>query len=193
MVLIVLVVLSVRTFVRSFAYRDEPTLVSKDIQVSQEDYNLENGMSVLLLNRGKFNEAEFYAKESIQHNPGWNNYNTLGTVYLKLKEYDKAKQAYNKALTFSQNYKTYQNLASITLLTGKSEENIASVKSSIQKFPFDSTLWLYLAILEYKAKNISDAKNAATKAVTYNATQDLQIMTIASTILNQKPLNISYK
>jgi hypothetical protein len=192
-IIITFVVLSVRTFVRSFDYRDESTLVSKDIQVSRDDYNLENGMSVLRLNQGKFSEAAFYVKESIQHNPGWNNYNTLGTIYLKQGQYLKAKEAYEKALTYSDNYKTYQNIASLTLVSGKSEENIATVKAILRKFPFDSTLWLYLAILEYKAKNISDAKSAATKAEMYNYTQDAQISTISSIILNEQPLNIQYK
>jgi tetratricopeptide (TPR) repeat protein len=91
--IIIISLLCMRTFVRTFDYRDEFTLVRHDIKISQENYNLENGLAGELIKLGEYKEAEIHALASIKQNPAWNNYSNLGVIYLKLKEYEKAKTA----------------------------------------------------------------------------------------------------
>jgi len=188
-----LIPFSVRTFLRSFDYRNSLTLISKDIQVSKNDYNLHNGMGDELIKTGNLSEAKEHAEISIKLNPGWNNYNLLGTVYLKLGDYENAKQMYLKALTYSDNYMTYQNLGSLTLLGGNKEDNLAFLKQTLEKFPLDSKLWLYMAIIEYQDGNVVIAKNAVANSVRYNFAKDPEVVSIYRIITNEQPLNIIFK
>lgn len=167
---VIVVVLAMRTFIRSFDWRDEFTLVSHDITVSQNDYSLENGLANELMKQNKYAEAKKHALRSIQLYPNWNNYNNLGVAYIHLGEYSLAQKTFLKALTYGDYYVIYENLADLTLVSGNPKENINFVKSLIKKFPQDAKLWLYLAVLDYKQGNVNSAKIEIEQAYKYSQT-----------------------
>jgi protein O-mannosyl-transferase len=188
LIVVILLLLSARTIVRSFDYKDEFTLDDHDVRVSTDDYNLENGMASDLLKRGQIQEARVHSEKSIKLNPYWSNYNTLGSIYLSQGEYERARQAYMTALSYLDYYQIYENIAGLTLATGKYEDNIYLVKSYINKFPQSGKLWLYLAILQYNNKAVNDAKISITAAQKFNYFDNPEIAAVYNIIMNDKPL-----
>lgn len=166
--MIIILLLSARTFTRSFDWRDNSTLAIHDIKVSQDSYALENLLAQTLIVKGQFEEAEIHAEKSIQLYPFSTNYINLGYTYFSMGEYLKAKEAYLQALKFGDYYLTYEGLAAVSLVYGNPKENIEFVKSALEKFPQSARLWLDLAILNYKVGNIAQAKTLTMKAYSYS-------------------------
>lgn len=187
---ILLLLLSARTIVRSFDWRNDFTLASRDIKVSPDAYDLEAIISNELIKQGKFKEAKIHAEQSVRLYPYLTTYNILGLVYLGLGDYKKAKEAYLNALKFGDYYITYENLAGLTLITGDPNKNIHFIKSSLKKFPQDAKLWLFLAILEYKNNDIENAKAAITQAYSYD--QNPQVTYVYNTLMNNRPLELNF-
>lgn len=192
LVIIILIIslLSIRTFIRSFDWRDQLTLASHDIVISKEAYGLENVIALELLKRGKTEEAKIHAQKSAEIYPYHTNYNTLGLVYIDLGEYQKSKEAYFKALDYGDSYLVYENLGGLAMVYGDADENIKFIQEALKKFPQNSRLWLYLAILQYQRGNKEDAKTAIALANHYNDTKETQY--IYSLIMNDKPLDLKF-
>jgi tetratricopeptide (TPR) repeat protein len=188
--IVIIFLFSIRTIIRSFDWRNEYILVTHDIQVSKNDYSLENGLAGELITRNEFKEAKIHAERSIALFPNWNNYNNLGVIDMNLGEYKEAQDAFRKGLGISGYYLLYENLAALTLVTGNSKENIGYVESFIKQYPQDAKLWLYLAILEYKSGNKSNAKIAISNA--YSLDQSSEIFTNYYLIMNNKPLDFTF-
>jgi tetratricopeptide (TPR) repeat protein len=191
--LVVLMMMGTRTVVRSFDFRNEFTLNSHDVKVSRDDYNLEGGLASNLLNLGRTREALMHAENSIRLNPFWSNYNTLGSIYLSLGEFSKARNAYDKALSFTDYYQVYENIAGMTLLTGEYEENVNLIKSYIERFPQHDKLWLYIAILQYTHGDTIEGKAAIMKAQEFNYSGNPEIKAIYYAIMNNLPLKLNLK
>jgi len=156
--------LSIRTFLRSFDWRSEYNLTSHDSNVSSNNYYLENIISIELAKQGKFKEAKIYAEKSISHFPFYTNINTLGAIYSNLGDYQTSKELYFQALKYGDFYLTYENLGGLALVIGNPDENIMLLKNILRKYPNDDKLWLYLAIVDYKQKNVEEAKTAINNA-----------------------------
>lgn len=188
---LIISILALRTFYRSFDWRDEKSLTFHDITVSKDDYNLESSLSRIYLLEGKYNEAKIHAERSIKLYPFFGNYNNLGVAYLAQKDYQKAKESYLQALKYGDYYLTYSNLAGLALVSGNPDENIQFLKSAIKIFPRSSQLWFTLAILEYNQKNIEDAKVAIKQAYTYDPNP--QTNYLLTKIMNNQPLDLIYQ
>ncbi|HSW89087.1 MAG TPA: glycosyltransferase family 39 protein [Candidatus Saccharimonadales bacterium] len=187
---LVVILLSIRTIIRSSDWRDEYTLVSHDIQVSKNDYSLENGLAGELIARGQFKEAKIHAKRSVDLFPTWSNYNNLGVIDMNLGEYKEAQGAFSNGLKISEYYLLYENLAALSLITGDPKKNIPFVEAIIKKYPYDGKLWLYLALLEYNSDNKKAAQIAINKAYFYDHSTEVQ--TNYYLIMNNQPLNFTF-
>jgi tetratricopeptide (TPR) repeat protein len=189
--ILILVLLSVRTFIRSFDWRDEFKLDTHDVKVSKDSYALENGITVELTRRGQFEEAKQHAERSIQIFPHSFNYTNLGNVYFALGDYKKAREAYLKAIEFGDNYYgAYENLALLGLVSGDFHENIDFIEQAIKKFPQDAKLWLSLAILKYNNKDIDGAKTAIANAYTYD--KNSETVYFYNQIMSDQPLDLHF-
>ncbi len=186
----VILMLSIRTIVRSFDWRNQLTLASHDISVSSDSYDLENSLSYALLQQGRLDEAKIHAERSIKMYPYFTNYNNLGLIYLSLGDYPKAKEAYLNALQFGDYYLIYENLGGLTLVTGDPNENIDFLTRTLKKFPQDPKIWLYLAIVEYRQQNVEEARVAIANAFYYDP--NVASGTVYNDIMNGKPLNIIF-
>ncbi len=184
-------VLSVTTFIRSFDWRNGFSLYSHDLTVSKNDYALENGMGFVLIKQGKFSEAKLYTEKSIADFPYITNYNNLGTIYVNLGDYNKAKEAYLNAIKIGDYYLSYEALAGLTLTSEANKENLNFLKTALSKFPNSANLWLYLAIYDYKSGNKDDAKMAITKA--YYLDTNPNITFFYQKIINNQPFELNFK
>jgi protein O-mannosyl-transferase len=190
-VFIILLLLSVRTFVRTYNWRNMYSLTGHDIQISKDDYNLENERGAELLKLGRYEESKSYLTASIKHFPYMTNYFNLGNLYVNLKDYNNAKNAYQHALQFGDYYITYESLGSLTLVSGDTKENVQFLESSLNKYPQSGKLWLYLAIIEYKSGNGDQAREAVKNA--YRLNPDNQTRFVYEKIINNQPLILNLK
>ncbi|MCL5435139.1 MAG: tetratricopeptide repeat protein [Patescibacteria group bacterium] len=167
-IITILVLLSTRTFVRSFDWRNQLILATHDIKLSPNDYNLEAIMSTELINQKRYKEALVYAERSVKLYPYLGGYNNLGVIYLHLGKYQKSKEAFLQALKYGDYIYIYDNIANLSLIYGNYNENKEFVKKALNKFPQDYRLWTDLALLEYEANNFNSAKEAINQAYHYD-------------------------
>lgn len=181
--------LAVRTFVRSFDWRDDFTLASHDIQISKDAYPLEHELSHEYNDRGEYQLAKLHAERSIQLFPYVFNYTDLGNADFSLGQYAQAKKAYLQALHYGDNYTTYDNLAALYIDSGDPKEGVTFIQKLLKtKYPTDARLWLYLAVLEYRLGNKVEAKTAIQYAYQFN-TGISEIVPIYTIIMNNQHLN----
>jgi tetratricopeptide (TPR) repeat protein len=186
---ILIIVLSIRTFIRSFDWRDDFTLASHDVTVSKEAYSLEHELSRIYIDRGEYQLAKVHAERSIQIFPYVFNYTDLGNAYFSLGNYPEAKKAYQQALKYGDNYTTYENLSALYINYGDPKEGVHFIKNLLErKYPSDARLWLYLGVLEYRLGNKDDAKTAIQHAYQFDPGIP-GIKLIYTTISNNQPLH----
>ncbi len=189
MTIIILIILATRTFIRSFDWKDNFTLASHDIKVSREAYALEHELSNNYFAQGRYEDARLHAERSIKLFPYVFNYTDLGNADLYLGDYKGAKSAYLKAIRYGDNLATYDNLSALGTDYGNPKENIEFIKNTaLKKYPLDERLWLYLAVLDYRIGNTSNAKDEISKAYTYNIDGVQEITNIYPVIMNNQPL-----
>lgn len=188
---IILILLSIRTFIRSFDWRNDFILVTHDITISKDDFVLENILASELIKRGQWEEAKIHAEKSIKIYPSILNYNNLGIIYLSTGDYKKAEESYLKGLEYGGFYLAYENLASLYMIYGNQEDNITFLKSAIRKYPQNARLLTPLAVLEYNNNHIEEAKKTVTEA--YGYSRDPQVINIYNKIMNDLPININFR
>lgn len=172
---LILILLSARTFVRSFDWNDDLTLALHDIKVAPDSYILEDMIRDQLLKQGKLEEAKIHALKSIELFPFATNNLVLGTIYFGLNDFGNAKQSYLNALNYVENYQdAYEGLARIALVSGDPQENIDFIKNkALIKYPKDGQLWLSLAIIEYKSGRVDEAKKDISQAKEFLPSPDV--------------------
>lgn len=185
-IIILVSLLSLRTYVRSFNWSDDFTLALQDIKVSTDAYDLENKIATGYLIKGNLKEAKLHAERSISLYPLFSNYNNLGTVYLAMNDYSKARKSFLTALSYGDYFQIYGNFCFLALKDGAKSEDMKYVDIALKKFPFNSKLLNCYAIIEYKRGNIKIAREAITKAYAYN--KNHETMKYYDIIMNKKPL-----
>jgi protein O-mannosyl-transferase len=186
---IVIFLLSARTIVRSFNWRDDLSLANHDLKFSKEAWGIESTLSFYYLEKGQYENAKLHAQRSVKLFPFLINYTNLGTAELNLGNYKEAKYAYLRALTYGDIYATYENLAVLATFYGDPEENMVYIENVLlKKYPQNPKLWLCLAILNYRKGNKSEAKAEIEKAYFYN--QGAEVTSLYKTIMNDQPLRL---
>lgn len=188
-VIFIIVLLSVRTFIRGFDWKDDFTLATHDLTVSKEAFSLEHELSRIYLDRGQYQEAKNHALRSISIFPDVFNYTDLANDDFYLGDYAGAKLAYHQALRYGDNFTTYENLSALYINHDNPIEGISFIKNTaLKKYPYDAKLWLYLAVLEYNYGNKEDAKAAIQKAYLLNqGIPEVPIAYVA--MMNDKPVH----
>lgn len=163
--LVIVTTLFSRTFMRTFDWRNGLTLFSHDINISKNAFDLENNLGVELYRVGKFDEAKTHFKKSTELAPyWWTNWNNLGVIYEKEGDRNTARNYYQKAITHGDYYLAYENLAKILFFDDNPQNAEQFIRQSLKKLPNNSSLWLTLALTEYKLGNLQealvDAKNS---------------------------------
>ncbi len=186
--IVIIILLSTRSFIRTFDFRDNLILASHDVKVSPEAHDLENVLSATYFSMGDYEKAIHHAKRSIEIYPTVTNYTNLGAAYIKIKEFKKGKEAIYKGLTYRDYYAAYENLAALSLVYGNPKENIAFINEAVKKYPNSYQLWLYLAGLEYNYGNKVNAKEAIQEAYRLQPTKSIH--QLYQTIMKDKELKL---
>jgi protein O-mannosyl-transferase len=156
--IILLLVLSIKTFTRTFDWKDNITLATKDIKVSEDAYDLQMRIGHYYLEKGDLGNAKKYMDKSVELYPYITNLNNKGVIELRLGELEKAEKSFLQALGIADYYITYENLGSLYVVYGDSGKNIEFLKNALSKYPNSHKLWIQLAIIEYKYGLKDEAK-----------------------------------
>jgi protein O-mannosyl-transferase len=191
-IVVIISLLSAITIVRGFDFKDSITLYKHDASVAKDSFSLENVLGLELMKQGKLEEARIHMEKSVALFPYFSNYDNLGELYVVFGDYKKAKQAYLNALKYGDYYMVYEDLGGLTLITGDVKENMQFLASALRKFPKDSKLWIYLAVVSYKNGDSTIAKYAINQAYTLDKINP-EIPNIYYSIMNDKPLNLTIK
>ncbi len=159
--LAILSILLVRTNERTRDWKNELTLVFHDIKDNPDDYYLENKFGVLLGQSGRLTEAEEHTRHSIELYPNATNWHTLGFIYLKKQEVDRAIEAFTTSTKYGTVFSTYFDLPATLLLYKDPHTAENFIQKSLQIFPQNSQLWLLNAIAQDKLGNHDEAIRSA--------------------------------
>lgn len=188
LLIIIISLLSFRTFVRSFDWRSDYTLTHHDIHVSKNSFALEYALSTLYLDEGNLPLAKKHGERSVELFPFITNYTNLGVIYLREGDYKKAKESYMNGLRYGDDQVPYDNLAQLALIYGDQKGNITFLRTAAKKYPHSATIWLSLAILEYVNGDKINAQSSIDQAK--NFSNSPQILFLNEVISNDKPLDL---
>jgi len=151
--IIIIIILSWRTFIRTFDWRNGLTLYSHDIKISKDAFDLENNLGVELFRVGRFDEAKIHFENSTKLAPyWWTNWNNLGVIYERKGDFGKAATYYKKAIDNGNYYLAYENYSGVLIKQNKKNEAKEFLeKEALPKFPYNQKLrQLYLYLLQGK-------------------------------------------
>lgn len=149
--IIIIILFSIRSFIRTFDWRNGLSLFSKDIRFSKESFDINNNLGVELFRKGRIDKAKPYFEESVKLAPyWWVNWNNLGAYYQNKKNYKKAEVYYKKSINNGDYELAYENYVSVLILQKKYNEAYRFIEeTALKKFPFNQRIVLY-------KKNIED-------------------------------------
>lgn len=137
----VLLILSLRTFARTFDWRDGYTLYSRDIKTSPDAFDLQNNYGVELFRQQEFEKAKIHFQKSVELAPHWwTNWNNLGAIAQREGNYDLAKEYYQKAINNGHYYLAYENMAKLLYFQFDKNEGKKFAQDSLRFFPYNQTL-----------------------------------------------------
>ncbi len=164
LIIIILIILSARTFVRTFDWKDDLTLTAHDVTVDTNSFVLENNLAFALIKKSDFNNAWPHLEKSIALYPSQGAFNNLAAVYSHQKDYQKAVELYHQSLTFGDFYMTYQNLIADLIRQKNYSEALSQTEIALKKYPNNPKLWLLLAVVYYDQDKSEEALQAANRA-----------------------------
>jgi tetratricopeptide (TPR) repeat protein len=147
---VLITLFSVRTFARTFDWRDSLSLYSHDINISKS-FDLVNNLGVILYRNGDIESARGYFEKSIQMSPAWwTNYNNLGAYWEAKGDLPKSEELYLTAIKNGNYYLAYENYAGILIKEGKLKEAKDFLENTALKyFPYNQKLrYFYQYLLQ---------------------------------------------
>lgn len=183
--IIILTLFSLRTFVRTFDWKDNLTLYGRDSKNSSENFRLMDQFAMALYLNGRIQDALGVETRSVSTFPTITNLQNLGILYLETKQYEKAISALTQAI---QAYKSLPNSVSLTSSGLRSKANVQLLNAylklsfayymanqsynaiklinddALNEFPSSPNLYLSLALAEISLNNHQEALKAITKA-----------------------------
>ncbi|HUD08422.1 MAG TPA: tetratricopeptide repeat protein [Candidatus Saccharimonadales bacterium] len=164
---ILIILFGLRAGLRGLDWRNEYALASTDLAASKEDYGAYEDLANYYLNNGDYAQAKTDALRSIAIFPTYTSYDNLGLTLTYQGNYPGAINAYEKAISYDNNYLIYNNIAQLTLLYGSYNSNRQTLRSLLEKLPDDPVIWMYKALLQDSNGDNADAKISITNAVKY--------------------------
>jgi len=162
---LLIIIFSLRTFIRTSDWRNGLTLFGRDIRNNPLAFDLQNNYGVELFRAGRIDEAKIHFERSIALAPRWwTAYNNLGAVYERGKDFPKAEEMYRKSIKNGDYYLAYENLGFLLLRTGDTKEAVSFLEKAILKFPQNAKLRVALSLAYYKEGNQKEAERVAKEA-----------------------------
>lgn len=171
--LALIILLSVRTFIRTLDWKDGLTLSLHDYQFNHDNYALENNLGYELIQAGRYDDALPHIQKSIELAP-WSgqNWDNLGIIYRHIgyvkqdPEYIKmAIDSFIKAANSDPSYIPAEDLAETLTNFRSPERAIKFLNSYSEVVPLSGPMWYWMAVAKYNSGDQSGALEAAKQAV----------------------------
>lgn len=171
--IIALCLLSLRSYVRTFDWKNNFTLYTRDIKGQEDNFFLISNLGEVYTKAGLQNEAIYYLNKSLEMSPKPGFLNNLGLIYQSRKEYKKSLSYFERAIKLSKTMKyedrkrlaLYINNAYTLLLDDRPAEAIIFIENEgLKNFPENVHLYTILAIAESKSDKQGKALETITKA-----------------------------
>lgn len=133
--IIILSGLSLRTFIRTFDWRDSLTLYMHDLKIQQDNFFLQNSIGAELIIAGKYEQAKPYVESSVKAFPYFGNVNNMAAIYLSEGNTEKTREYLQKALTLGDNYLVYQNYSNFLLNYDTPQNAKKFTEEALAKYP----------------------------------------------------------
>lgn len=162
--IVLLAALAVRTYLRTFDWRDDLTLFSRAVLNPEQNFFAEMGLGAALSSAGRPAEAQVHLERSIAMYPNTLNWHFACVNRARLGDVDGALQACQRALELGAMFRTYQVAGA--LLAGYRDPALARafIARGLERFPGNGRLWLFLAVAEYRLGRVEAAMEAARRA-----------------------------
>jgi len=149
--IIIILLFSIRSFIRTLDWRNGLALFGHDIKKTSS-FDLQNNLGTELFRVGRYDEAKKYFEISTKLAPHWwVNWNNLGAIYEWEKNYPKAIEYYQKSINNGQYYLAYENLAKILVFHGNDQKKTEEfLEKSLELFPKDENLQQIQAYYQQK-------------------------------------------
>lgn len=161
--IVIIGLLSIRSFVRVFDWKDTKTLAIHDLVIQKDNYRLLSALGGVYLDEKKYGDAEKVLKKSVDLYPHWgtSEYN-LGVAYHMNHKTNEAKKYYSEALKDAPAYILgYENMAILLYYNNEFDTAITFSKRALKKFPNSVKLWQVVGYSSQKLGHTQDATEAA--------------------------------
>ena len=184
----IIILLGIRMSLRGTDWSNPNTIAEKDVSTSNsDDYAAYDQLATVYFSEHEFSESVQSIKMSVAIFPNSQNYYILGYVLAYQGDYGSAYNAYIKGLTYQPYQPIYDQLAILSTHYGSPIQYEKLLQNRLLVTPSDYTLWFYLAVLQYRQIDISDAQNSITQALKY-APPNPTISAVYKSIMNETPL-----
>ncbi len=190
MTIIILILLSIRSYTRTLDWKDGLTLALHDTKTNTDSFVMENNLGFEYIEVGNYEEALPHIEKSTFLAPyWWLNWNNLGVIYRHFGDTQKAEQAFKKSAENTNNfYLPYQNLAELYLHFKDPRDAETFIAQTSEKLTLNDSLWFLFSITEYKLGNLENALKAAQQAQFLNPNNQTYAQLVTALQNNQKIL-----
>lgn len=158
MCLLIIILFSVRTFLRVRDWSDSLTLFTRELQTSPHNYLIENNLGTLYLQDKQYEKARPYIADSVKQYPYLENLNNMAILFAHDKNYREANEYFTLALQHGSSYLVYKNYANFLLYIAKDYPGAYRVADrGIGFYPTGSELYLIRAQVNYHNGNSTKA------------------------------------
>jgi hypothetical protein len=197
---LLLLTFSIRSFIRTFDFRNQYVLAVHDLSEEPDNFVLQNIVGTQLQSEGDFTDAQNHLLKASEIDPGndmaWHNlgflYEQLGTKTKNKTYYAKADAYYQKAISVGNNPISYVNLAELRLF--KEHPNYQSLNIFLAKalvtFPNQPNLRVMHAVVLYKLHDKQNALLEAQRAVQLEP-QNSEFIQVYQWINTNAPINLT--
>ena len=180
-----IVILSFRTYLRTLDWKNEITLFTQDLSKEKDNYFIMINLAKDFNAIGNQREAIYYQEKVLDIYVDIASLNEMGTMYQEVKAYDKAIATFSHAVHLSEDKSytgkdknqmaPYANLAYTFLLKQQPDNAIDFLSSkALKKFPYNSDLYLLLAIAQSQIHHQGLAVQAAKRAYQLSQNENTQ-------------------
>jgi protein O-mannosyl-transferase len=194
----IIVAFSIRTIVRNTDWSNNMTLYSHDTK-AYDNNKLEVNLGYEYYLQGNFSKFLYHTNRSIKILPNELNISNLAAFYMNRGDMKKAREYYEKALTYNVYpqgghkqlvAKIYLGLALSYINSKQFEQAKTHVETALAEYPAEGELWKALAVSEYGLHNKEKALTAAKKAK--ELLRNVETDYVYNQILDNKPIKLLF-
>jgi hypothetical protein len=164
LLVLALPILIIRTVVRNKDWKDNMTIISHDLKLNPDSYELQGDYGTLIGNAGDIQGAKEHIERALELSPTWwTMYVNLGVIYEKEQNYEKAKELYALVFNKTNDFETYEKLAVLKYKTEGPQTAVDFAIAGLRFYPSSPTLNFIAALSYYKLGDKINALNYAQK------------------------------